>query len=137
MKLLAGALLLLLAAPQDAAPKPRVLLYGDLTFQGHPRNATKALADEVEVTTSPLGHLHTGAALERLDEVLGGEAWDVVVLNFGLSDLMTRDPRSRGIRAMTPAAGGVPVTPLEEYGAHLAELITRLRACWAEGAICY
>lgn len=128
MKVLACTLLLMVGAAQEPAPKPRVLLFGDITFQGHHRGATQALGEAAEVVTSPLGHLSTGAALARLDELLGEGPWDVVVLNCGLSDLMTRDPRSKALRAMSPAAGGVPVTPLDEYGERLDELVEALRA---------
>lgn len=117
-------------AHQEPAP-PRILLLGDTTFGGHFRNAARALKGAAEVVPSPLGHLHSGAMLERLEEVLGEEPWDVVVLNVGLSDLMTRDPRSRAIRAMSAAAGGVPVTPLAQYGPRLERLVTRLRATGA------
>lgn len=141
---LAVGLLLLLGAagPQGAASLgdpvaqdpvlPRVLLLGDTTLGGHFRNAAQALKEEAEVVTSPQGHLHSGALLEDLEEVLGEQPWDVVALNVGLSDLMTRDPRSKAIRAMSAAAGGVPVTPLEQYGPQLERLVTRLRATGAQ-----
>ena len=123
-------LLLAQAAAQGtdaAAPTPpAVLLIGDVSLNNHFQNAQKALKDEAEVTRSPLGHLSTGAALARIDEVLQGRRWDLICVNFGLNDLMCHDPRSAQVRAMSPAAGGVPVTPLAKYGDNLERLVDRL-----------
>jgi len=133
---LAGALLASLAllaglvgAQQPSKPQlPRVLLVGDVSLNNHFQNAQKALKGKATVVRSPLGHLSSGALLRRLDEVLQKQRWDVVCINAGLNDLMHRDPASRQIRAMSPKAGGVPVTPLPDYGAQLDRLVPRLYA---------
>lgn len=132
---LAGALRAVASPAQEAAAAselPRVLLFGDTTFAGHYQGAAKKLDGRVEVVRSDLGYLHSGAALERLEEVLQEARWDLVVFNFGLSDLMHRDPRTQAIRAMSPAAGGVPVTTLEDHAAHVHALVAALRASGAK-----
>lgn len=127
-----AAALLAALAPSQAKPAPdgptkkRVLLLGDVSLNNHFQHAQKALKDQAEVVRSPLGHLSTGAALRRMDEVLQGQRWDVVCVNFGINDLMHRDPRSAQLRVMSPAAGGARVTPLKRYAANLSELVEAL-----------
>jgi len=111
--------------------RPRVLLLGDQSLSNHLDRAAQALKDEAVVVRSPLGHLSSGAALARIEEILGEEPWDLVCFHFGLSDLMFRDPRSEQVRAMSPAAGGVPVTPIERFPGVLARFVDRLRAAGA------
>lgn len=122
------------AQEQPTEPKtvrPRVLLVGDQSLSNHFDRAAQALKDEAVVVRSPLGHLSSGAALARIEEILGEEHWDLVCFHFGLSDLMFRDPRSEQVRAMSPAAGGVPVTPIERFAGVLARVVDSLRAAGA------
>ena len=131
----ATALLAALAAAQAEplpAKLPRVLLIGDVSLNNHFQNAQKALKGRAEVVRSPLGHLSTGAALQRLDEILKKQRWDVVCVNFGINDLMHRDPRSAQVRAMSPAAGGVRVTQLKDYQANLKRLSEKMHASSAQ-----
>ncbi len=130
MRALATALLAatLAAQAEDAQQLPRVLLIGDVGLNNHFQNAQKALKGKAEVVRSPLGHLSTGAALARIDELLQGKRWDVVCVNFGASDAMHKDPQRREVRAMSPGAGGVPVTPLAEFGPNLDRLVSALHA---------
>lgn len=113
-------------AVQDQA-MARILLFGDQSFSNHHGNAAKALQDRADAVRSPLGYLPTGQALARLDEILDGGPWHIACVNFGLSDLMCRDPRTKAIRALSPAAGGVPVTSAERYGQNLQAIIVALR----------
>lgn len=123
--LLAG----LASAQQPAKPQlPRVLLVGDISLNNHFQNAQKALKGKATAVRSPLGHLSSGAMLQRIEEVLQKQRWDVVCVNLGLNDLMHRDPASKQIRAMSPKAGGVPVTRLGQYGDNLERLAEQFHA---------
>lgn len=111
-----------------AAPKlPRVLLIGDISLNNHFNNAQKALNGKAVVVRSSLGHLPSGAALKRIGELLTKQKWDVICFNFGLSDLMHKDPKSKRIRAMSPRAGGVPVTVPKVYTANLERLVAHFK----------
>ena len=101
---------------------PRVLLVGDTSLSNHFDNAQKALKGRAVIVRSPLGYLSSGAALSRIGELLTKQKWDIVCFNFGLSDLMHRDPKSKRIRAMSPRAGGVPATTPEAYAKNLERL---------------
>lgn len=130
MMLRTAALLLLtsLGIAQDAKIKrPRILLIGDTSLNNHFQNTQKALRGKAEVVRSPLGHLSSGAALARIDELQQHERWDIVCVNFGLNDLMCRDPNSKRVRAMSPKAGGVPVTTPKDYAKNLVKMVTHLR----------
>lgn len=129
LRALAVALLAGIAFAQDAKqPRlPQVLLFGDISLNNHYQNTQKALKGKAVVVRSPLGHLGTGAALTRIDEVLQQQQWDVICINFGINDLMHRDPNSKRVRAMSPKAGGVPVTSLDDYDSNLMKLIPKLR----------
>lgn len=127
----AAAALVCLAAvavAQDAAKNaakralPRILLLGDASCNNHFQNAQKALKGRADVVRSPLGNLATGAALARIEDVLQQQRWDVICCNYGLSDLMHRDPASKRVRAMSRKAGGVPVTGPAEYRENLRKL---------------
>jgi len=105
---------------------PRVLLLGDTSLNNQFQNTQKALRGKAQVVRSPLGHLSSGAVLARVGE-LQQQRWDIICLNFGLNDLMSRDPGSKRIRAMSPQAGGVPVTSLEDHGKNLTAIVNKLR----------
>lgn len=107
--------------------KARILWFGDVRLQTMQRHTANALRSEAEVVASPLGWLDSSAALQRLDEILGKREWDVICFNFGMCDLMHRDPRSRAIRAMSPAAGGIPVSTLPTFTKNLRRLVERIR----------
>ncbi|MGK0153151.1 MAG: hypothetical protein ACI9SE_000095 [Neolewinella sp.] len=106
---------------------PRVLLIGDISLNNHFDNAQKALAGKAMIVRSSYGYLPSGAALQRIDELLTQQKWDVVCFNFGLSDLMHKDPKSKQIRAMSPRAGGVPVTVPKVYAKNLERLVARFK----------
>ena len=125
-----GVVAFVASVPGQEQPKsetPRVLLIGDVSWNNHFQNAQKALKTKATVVRSPLGYLSTGASLTRIDELLQDQRWDLVCINFGLSDLMYRDPRSKRVRAMSPRAGGVQITRVEDYSKNLANLVARLR----------
>lgn len=117
----------LTAQDQPKTELLRVLLIGDVSWNNHFQNAQKALKTKAMVVRSPLGYLSTGASLTRIDELLQDQRWDLVCINFGLSDLMYRDPRSKRVRAMSPRAGGVQVTHVDDYSKNLGKLVARLR----------
>ena len=111
---------------EDATALPRVLLVGGTGLNNHFQNAQKALTGLATVTRSPLGHLSSGAALRRVDELLQGQRWDAICFQFGPSDAMHRDPQRSDVRAMSPEAGGVPVTTLADFGLNLDRLVARM-----------
>ncbi len=70
--------------------------------------------------------------LEKIDDWLGDEKWDLVHFNFGLGDLVHRAPKTNNFRVMTKRSGGVRATSPEQYEQNLDELVKRLQATGAK-----
>jgi len=106
-------------------PLPRVLLLGDASHAAAAGQVRQHFSGRATVV-----HAHPGdstTALAGLDDLLGGEPWQVIHFNFGLADLHAHDPASREVRAMDRAAGGVPVTTPDRYRANLEAIVKRLK----------
>lgn len=106
-------------------PLPRVLLLGDASYAAATRPVLQHFSGKATVVYAHPGDSTT--ALERLDELLGEEPWQVIHFNFGLADLHAHDPASREVRAMDRSAGGVPVTTPDRYRANLEAIVQRLK----------
>ncbi|MCH7905356.1 MAG: sulfatase-like hydrolase/transferase [Armatimonadetes bacterium] len=102
--------------------RPRVLLIGDSISQGYTKFVQEQLADEAEVLRIPGNGRHTGFGLEKLDEWLGDEPWDVIHFNWGLHDLAYRSP---GVN-LDKFKGTVSTSP-EDYEKNLEALVVRLK----------
>jgi len=118
-------------APQAPAqdPLPRVLLIGDSISIGYAPFVAELLDGQAEVHHNPGNAAHTGVGLEKLDEWLGDEPWDVIHFNWGLHDLCWRR-RSDG--AGKDKADGVLTHTPEQYAQNLDVLVRRLEATGAD-----
>lgn len=131
---LAFILLAVLPVANAAEKKvPRILFLGDPVQQRVVNAAAKELKGKASIASPKATPAYdSGSALARLDELLGGEEWDLVYFNFGVGELFHKDPATREIRVMSKDAGGVPVSTPEQYGKNLEELVKRLRASGAK-----
>jgi hypothetical protein len=118
----------------DAAEHlPRVLIVGDSIYNTPTRMAAGLLKGRVEVVWSyDVSSFHSGTALQKMDELLGGKKWDLIHFNFGLNDLMHKDPSTKSVRAMAKEAGGVRVTSPQQYDRNIRELIKRFKSTGAK-----
>ncbi len=110
---------------------PRVLILGDSIYQQPAGDAAKELKGRVEVVYAPMqpGEVrNTKNAIDKLDQLLGDENWDLIHFNFGLSDLVYRAPKMRAFRVMAQEAGGVRATSPQQYEQNLHKLVERLKA---------
>lgn len=67
-----------------------------------------------------------------MDELLGDKKWDLIHFNFGLNDLMYKDPRTKAIRAMAKEAGGIRVSSPQQYEKKLRELVKQFKGTGAK-----
>lgn len=126
-------LLLTLSVNAIAAEElPRVLFLGDRIHGQMVEAAARELKGRVRVEFPPVDAPDSGTALSQFDELLGKTKWDLIYFNFGFGDLLYKDPRSKEIRALSKAAGGVRVTSAEQYEKNLDELVKRLKATGAK-----
>jgi hypothetical protein len=115
-------------APSAAGEETRrVLVLGDPLQHNLLNAAAKELGPEVRIEFPSIEAYDTGTALVKIDKLLGEPSWDLIYFNFGLGDLFYKDPRSREIRAMSKQAGGVRVSPPEQYRSNLETLVQRLK----------
>jgi len=120
---LAGAIA---AAPADP---PRVLVLGDGAHGQALQAARTELAGRVELVLS--GRVlatHTGTALEHFEELWAGGEWDLVYFNWGLGDLVHRDPSTSEERVLARDAGGVRTSSPGRYRENLEQLVERMSA---------
>ena len=123
------------ALPTALAEKtlPRALIIGDSIYNEPSRMVAEELKGRVEIVWQyDLSNLHSGAALEQIDKLLGENDWDLIHFNFGLADLMHKDPNTKSIRAMSKEAGGIRVSSPQVYEKNLRELVKRFQATGAK-----
>lgn len=116
------------AAQEEALP--RVLLLGDMIYNGPAREVAKELKEKVEVVhrqLPPGQPFSTANVLSHIDEFLGDEEWDLIFFNVGLGDLTYRVPRLKVYRVLSRNAGGVRTASKDEYRSNLARLLKRLK----------
>lgn len=118
------------AVAADTASLPRVLILGDTVYSEPTKQIVKQLQGQAEVVGKNAGD--TASAMVRIEELIGDRRWDVIHFNFGLADLLYKDPKSKAIRALSVQAGGVSATTPEQYEKNLRELLKRLQATKAK-----
>ena len=102
-----------MAAIEDDASLPRVLLIGDSISIGYTVPTRKVLAGKANVHRPAANCGSTDKGLQSLDNWLGDKKWDVIHFNWGLHDLKYVD--------------GKQPTPLKQYEANLQQLAQRLK----------
>lgn len=108
-----------MAHVEDVPGLPRVLIIGDSISIGYTLPVRELLAGVANVHRIPENGGPTAKGIERLDDWLGGEAWDVIHFNWGLHDLK-REP------AAEPGALRPPAATPDQYRANLERLVVRL-----------
>ena len=110
---------------KDDPALPRVLLIGDSISIGYTPYVRTQLNGKVNVHRIPQNGSNTQTGLDKLDEWLRGEQWDVIHVNWGLHDLKyLKDGKLNfmGAQVHTP----------EQYRKNLNTLATRLKATKAQ-----
>lgn len=119
----------LLDAP--ALGKGKVLFLVDELQSQIARSAAAELKGKADFSLADQ-FTNTNQALEHLDKALGDKKWDVIYFNFGVGDLVCRDPKSKEFRTMSKYAGGVRMTSSEQYEENLDALVKRLKETGAK-----
>ena len=103
---------------EDIPALPRVLLIGDSISIGYTMPVRELLRRVANVHRIPENGGPTTRGLEKLDEWLGTNQWDVIHFNWGLHDLKI-------------GTNGQHQVELEQYQWNLERLLARLRATGA------
>lgn len=134
LSLLFGLIILSPLSATAAEPEsdlPRVLLIGDSISIGYTKAVQELLRGEANVQRIRGNAQHTGTGLQKLDEWLGDQPWDVIHFNWGLWDLCYRNPESKNQGHRDKVHGKITYT-LPEYEKNLRELVRRLKATRAK-----
>ena len=133
MKLLFLILSLFLTVSLVADNRPQVLIIGDSIYNGPSRTIANELKDKVKVSYVKYGSWDSSTALANFDQLLEGKKWDLIHFNYGLNDIMYKDPSvKKHIIPMHKDVGGIRVCSEKQYEQNLTELVKRLKATGAK-----
>ena len=104
---------------------PRALIIGDSISLGYTPYVQEILNGRVEVIHNPGNAQHTGTGLEKLDEWLGSERWDLIHYNWGLWDLCYRHPDAT-VYGNRDKVHGTQTYTIKEYRSNLEKLVKKL-----------
>ena len=101
--------------------RPQVLIIGDSIYKSS-RTAAKELKDKVKVSYVKYGSWDSSTALANFDQLLEGKKWDLIHFNYGLNDIMYKDPSvKKHIIPMHKDVGGIRVCSEKQYEQNLTE----------------
>jgi len=106
-------------------PLPEVLIIGDSISIGYTPFVKQILGGIAGVYHNPGNGRYTGFGLEKIEEWLGDESWDVIHFNWGLWDLCYRSNIDN--QGNKDKINGTLTHTLEEYRENLEKLVSRLR----------
>ncbi|MFP6669519.1 MAG: NosD domain-containing protein [Pirellulales bacterium] len=100
------------------ADLPNVLIIGDSISMGYTGPVRETMGTLANVFRIPVNGRSSEHSLQRIDEWLGNDHWDVIHFNWGLHDIKIK--------------GGQHKVPSDEYAANLNQLIERMQETGAE-----
>jgi len=107
--------------------EPTVLIIGDSISIGYTPFVKKYFKGKALITHNPGNAEHTGTGLEKIDEWLGEEEWDIVQFNWGLWDLAYRH-RSAKAYGNRDKLNGTVTYSVDEYAANLDSLVAYIKS---------
>ena len=116
--------LMLLCSAESS--KPKVLIIGDSISIGYTPFVQEALKEKAIVVHHKGNAQFTDNGLEKLDNWLGDEHWDVIQFNWGLWDLCYRSPESK-VQGKRDKVNGQLTNTLENYRKNMEILVQRLQ----------
>lgn len=107
--------------------EPNILIIGDSISIGYTPFVKKYFKGKALITHNPGNAEHTGTGLQKIDEWLGEEKWDIVQFNWGLWDLAYRNPSAKAYGNRDKLNGTVTYS-VDEYATNLDSLITYIKS---------
>lgn len=109
-----------------SARKPKILIIGDSISIGYTPFVEKHFGDRAVIAHNPGNGQHTGTGLEKINEWIGEEKWDIIQFNWGLWDLCYRhsDSKTQGNR---DKINGKITYSVDEYAANLDAIVSILK----------
>lgn len=104
----------------------KILIIGDSISIGYTPYVWKYFQGKALVSHNPGNGQHTGTGLEKIEEWIGDEDWDLIQINWGLWDLAYRHPDAKAYGNRDKINGEVTFT-VEEYASNLDQLVTKIK----------
>ncbi|PZX56850.1 lysophospholipase L1-like esterase [Algoriphagus ratkowskyi] len=125
--LLVSFLIFLVFLSAFSIRKPAILIIGDSISIGYTPFVKKHFEGKAIITHNPGNAQHTGTGLDKIEEWLGDEDWDIIQFNWGLWDLAYRHPDAKAYGNRDKINGTVTYS-VAEYAANLDSLITSIKS---------
>ena len=106
--------------------KQKILIIGDSISIGYTPFIAKHFTDKAIISHNPGNAQHTGTGLEKIDEWLGEEKWDIIQFNWGLWDLCYRHPDSK-VQGNRDKENGEITYSIDEYASNLDSIVSILQ----------
>ncbi len=115
----------------SSSDKYKVLIIGDSISNGYYPTVRRQLRSIADVQRIQGNGEHTRNGLQKIEEWVGEEKWDLILFNWGLWDACYRMPNPDGIGEKDKFNGQQDV-PLDEYKANLDTLVNLLQTTGAK-----
>ncbi|REG92744.1 SGNH/GDSL hydrolase family protein [Algoriphagus antarcticus] len=125
--ILGATLLFLVFLTAFSSRQPNILIIGDSISIGYTPFVKDHFQGKAMIAHNPGNAQHTGTGLKKIDEWLGDEEWDIVQFNWGLWDLVYRNPDSKAYGNRDKVNGIVTYT-VDEYAKNLDSLVTYMKS---------
>lgn len=121
------ALLILVCLTSFSTKEPAILIIGDSISIGYTPFVKEHFRGKATILHNPGNAQHTGTGMEKIDEWLGDEKWDIVQFNWGLWDLAYRNPKAMAYGNRDKINGKVTFS-VDEYASNLDSLVTMIKS---------
>lgn len=111
-------------APADLPGRPRILVLGDSISMGYTIPLRERVGQLANVLRAPENCRSSRQLRARLEHYLETKAWNVILFNCGLHDVVSIGPDGKGL---LPSVGGTVQVSREEYRRHLEAIVARLK----------
>jgi lysophospholipase L1-like esterase len=105
--------------------KTKILIIGDSISIGYTPFVRENMVNKAEVFHNPGNAQHTATGLEKIEEWIGTENYDIIQFNWGLWDLCYRHPDSK-VQGNRDKINGEITFSIDEYASNLDSIVTLL-----------
>ncbi|SIN66912.1 SGNH/GDSL hydrolase family protein [Algoriphagus halophilus] len=105
---------------------PKILIIGDSISIGYTPFVEQKFGDAAMVKHNPGNAQHTGTGLQKIEEWIGEEDWDIIQINWGLWDLCYRHPDSK-VYGNRDKVNGTLTYSLEDYESNLHSIVSKIK----------
>lgn len=105
---------------------PKILIIGDSISIGYTPFVEQKFGVDALVKHNPGNAQHTGTGLEKIEEWIGEEDWDIIQINWGLWDLCYRHPDSK-VYGNRDKVNGTLTYSLKDYESNLHSIVSKIK----------